>query len=160
MEEDVEKNNELNLDFAYRIMSRKLETQMSAHNSLENKIGILLGFVGIIGGGIIVLTQQKTDLLGINIFTIGLFGVYITFLLLVIASQTRVYLDAPDFPAFYSAEALKKNIIDFKNQVIADMRQSYELNMNNQTKKSKLYNVAIYCFVTSMLFLSLGTIGG
>ncbi len=156
MEKQVQQNNESNLDFAYKVMDRKLKMQIDAHNSLENKTGILLGFVGIIVGSTIVLIQQKIDLVGLNIFTIGLFGIYLTFLLLVIASQTRIYFDPPDFSAFYSEEALKKETVDVKNKVIADMKRSYELNMRNQEIKSKLYNVAIYCFAISMLFLFLG----
>lgn len=156
MEKQVQQNNESNIDFAYKIISKKLEMQIDAHNSLENKTGILLGFVGIIVGSVIVLIQQKIDLVGLNIFTIGLFGIYLTLLLLIAASQTRIYLDPPDFPAFYSEEAMERETVDFKNQVIADMKRSYEFNMQNQEIKSKLYNVGIYCFAISMLLLFLG----
>lgn len=41
---EIQQNNELVLDFAYKVMGRKLEMQVNAHNSLENKTGILLGF--------------------------------------------------------------------------------------------------------------------
>ena len=153
---EIQQNNELVIDFAYKIMSKKLEMQMNAHNSLENKTGIFLGFVGIIVGSTIVLLQQKIDLLGLNIFTIGLCGIYLTFLLLVIASRTRIYFDPPDFPDFYSEETLNKKFIDFKNKIIANMKHSYELNMKNQKMKANLYNYAIYCFAISMLFLFLG----
>lgn len=153
---EIQQNNESVIDFAYKVMSRKSEMQMDAHNSLENKTGILLGFIGIIVGSAIILIQQEIDLFGLNIFTIGLFGIYLTFLLLVVASQTRIYFDPPDFSAFYSEEALKKKSLDLKNKVIADMKHSYELNMENQKIKSELYNVAIYCFAISMLFLFLG----
>ncbi len=156
MKKDVQQNNESILDFAYKVMSRKLEMQMDAHNSLENKAGISLGFVGVIVASIIVLIQQKIDLVGLNIFTIGLGGIYLTFLLLLFASRTRIYFDPPDFPAFYSKEALKKQTVNVKNKVIADMKCSYELNMRNQVIKSRFYNVAIYCFAISMLFLFLG----
>ena len=156
MKKNIQQNNESNIDFVYKVMSRKLEMQMDAHNSLENKTGILLGFVGIIFGSIIVLIQQNIELLGLNIFTIGLVGIFLSLSLLVIASQTRIYFDPPDFPAFYSEEALSKETIDLKNQVIADMKGSYEKNLRHQEIKSKLYNIAIYCFAISMLFLFLG----
>ena len=156
MKKDIQRNNEFNIDFAYKVMSRKLEMQMDAHSSLENKTGILLGFVGIIVGSAVVLIQQKIDLFGLNIFTIGLSGIYLTFLLLVIASQAKIYFDPPDFLDFYSEEALNKKSIDLKNKVIADMKRSYELNMKNQEIKANLYNHAIYCFAISMLFLFLG----
>jgi len=156
MKKQDQQNNESNIDFAYKIISRKLEVQMNAHNSLENKTGILLGFVGIIVGSTIVLIQQKIDLVGLNIFTIGLSGIYLTFLLLIAASRTRIYLDPPDFPAFYSEKAMRREAVEFKNQIIADMKHSYELNMRNQEIKSKLYNIGIYCFAISMLLLFLG----
>ncbi|MCK5123526.1 MAG: hypothetical protein KAQ87_05280 [Candidatus Pacebacteria bacterium] len=156
MQNEIQQNNESVMDFAYNVMCKKLEMQMNAHNSLENKIGILLGFVGIIVGSVIILIQQNIDLFGLNIFTVGSSGIYLTFLLLVVASQTRIYFDSPDFPSFYSEEALKKKSTDFKNKIIADMKYSYELNMKNQEKKAELYNIAIYCFVISMLFIFLG----
>lgn len=156
MNEDIEQKTESLLDFAYTIMSRKLEMLKNANNSLENKAGILLGFVGIIAASTVILIRQDTSMVGLNIFTIGLAGIYVTFLLLMVASQTRIYFDPPDFPAFYSEEALKKKPADFKNQVIADMKSSYELNINNQKTKSKLYNIGAYCFVGSMFLLLLG----
>lgn len=156
MKKDIRQNSESNLDFAYKIMSRKLEMLMNAHNSLENKTGIFLGFVGIIFGSIIVLIQQKIDLFGLNIFTVGLFGIFLSLVLLVISLRTRIYFDPPDFSTFYSEDALKKEPIDFKNKIVADMKYCYKLNMKNQEIKSNLYNIAIYCFTISMFFLFLG----
>ena len=98
MQNEIQQNNESVIDFAYNIMCRKLDMQMNAHNSLESKIGILLGFVGIIVGSVIILIQQKIDLFGLNIFTIGSSGIYLTFLLLVIASRTRIYFDGENVP--------------------------------------------------------------
>jgi len=156
MKRNVQSNNEKNIDFAFELMRQKLGLQLDAHGSLENKIGILLGFVGVMAGSSIILIKQSPALFGLNIFTIGLFGLYIALLLLVIASQTRRYLDPPDFPAFYSESALKMTNIDLKNQVIADMKKSYKINNKHHEEKAKLYDYAISIFVVSILFLFLG----
>lgn len=149
-------NDQKNIDFALDLMSKKLYMQNSAHNALEAKIGILFGFVGVVAGSAIVLLQNKIELLGLNIFTIGLLEIYTSLILLVIASQTRYFLDPPDFPAFYSEEALAKEPIQLKNQAIADMKSSYQHNLRIQEIKARYYNLAIWFFVGSILLLFLG----
>jgi len=136
-------NNKDNIDLAFSIMRMKLEMQNNAHNTIESKVGILFGFVGIISGSAIVLVDNNRELLGLNIFTIGLALIYVVLILLVIASQTRQFLDPPDFPAFYSEEALAKQNIDLKNQAISDMKASYQSNIKIQEFKSYFYNLAI-----------------
>jgi len=159
MSNGVEENNKLNIDFALELMGRKLDMQMHAHNSLESKVGVLLGFVGVIAGSSIVLLQNKTELVGINIFTLGLVGIYLTLILLVFASRTRTFLDPPDFPAFYSEGALAKQNIELKNQAIADMKSAYQTNNKNHQRKCMFFDHAIYCFALSVLLLFLGIFG-
>ena len=149
-------NNENNIDLAFSFMRMKLEFQSNAHNTLESKIGILFGFVGAMAASAIVLVNSKKELIGLNIFTIGLVGIYLVLLFLVITSQTRQFLDPPDFPAFYTKEALAKQNIDLKNQAIADMKASYQSNMKIQEFKSLFYNLAIWFFTGSILLLFLG----
>lgn len=149
-------NNEDNIDLALSLVRMKLESQNNAHNTLESKIGILFGFVGIIAGSAIVVVEGKKELLGLNIFTIGLIGIYLVLLFLVIASQTRRFLDPPDFPTFYSKEALARPSIDLKNQAIADMQASYLSNLKIQELKSLFYNLSVWFFAGSILFLFLG----
>jgi len=149
-------NSEDNIDVAFSLVRMKLESQNNAHNTLESKIGILFGFVGIIAGSAIVVVEGKKELLGLNIFTIGLIGIYLVLLFLVIASQTRRFLDPPDFPTFYSKEALARPNIDLKNQAIADMQACYTSNLKIQELKSLFYNLSVWFFAGSILFLFLG----
>ena len=148
--------DENNIDFAFKIMSTKFQSQNGYHVALENKIGTMLGFVGIITASIIAVVQTRTGLLGLNIFTLGVIGMFITLWHLVDSSQTRKYLDSPDFSCFYTEESLNKSACDLKNQVISDMKSSFEKNNEIQNKKAKLYNFAIHCFLLSILFLFLG----
>lgn len=153
---DQNDNDNKNIDLALQLSIKKIETQNQAHDSLESKIGILLGFVGIIAGSVIILIQQNTDLVGLNIFTLGLILIYLALILLVFASQTRTYLDPPDFPAFYSKESLSQSNGAVKNQIIADIKGCHEQNAEPHAYKSKLFNFAIYSFLISILLLFLG----
>jgi len=149
-------NDNKNIDLALQLSIKKIETQNQAHASLESKIGILLGFVGIIASSIVILIQQNINLVGLNIFTIGLILIFLTLVLLVFASQTRTYLDPPDFPAFYSEKSLNQNNSDVKNQIIADMLECYGKNLESHVSKARFYNFSIYSFLFGVLFLFLG----
>jgi hypothetical protein len=155
---NTEQNNKENIDFAFQVMGKKLDSQAQAHSALESKIGLFLGFVGVIAGSAIALLQGKSGLLGLNIFTIGLTGIYVSLIALVAASQTKTYYDPPDFNDFYSDPVLKQPHIDLKNQVISNMKEGYGKNQSNQKLKGLLYNFAVYCFLLSILFLFLGII--
>jgi hypothetical protein len=156
MSNDIDKNNQENIDFALQVMRQKFDNQNLSFQTLESKIGILLGFVGVIAGSSIVVIQNNIKLLGLNIFTIGIVGIFITLISLTLASKTRIMLDPPDFPTFYSGEALQQPNIELKNQVIADMKASYQSNLKNQEKKASYYNFALLSFLLSLLFLFLG----
>ncbi len=153
---DLENNAAKNVDFAFEVISRKLDMQNHAHNAIESKIGTLFGFVGALAGAAVVLLENKANLLGLNIFTIGMVGIYVTLIFLVLASRTRTFMDPPDFPVFYSAESLARQNVDLKNQAVSDMISSYKINMKHQVDKSRFYDLAVYCFAVSVLFLFLG----
>ncbi len=154
----MNENEEKNLDLAFDLAKRKIDIQNLNHNSLESKIGILLGFVGVLAASTIALLQSKVDLLGLNIFTLGVIGIYLAFVFLVIASRTRVFLEPPDFSVFYSADSLGFENKKIKNQAVADMRAAFESNNLIQGSKAKLYNFAIQSFLASILLLFLGII--
>lgn len=145
-----------NIEFALALMSRKLDSQGKSHVSLETKIGILLGFVGIIAAGAVTLMQGQMELVGRNFLTLGLIGLAVTLFLLILASRTQIFFDPPDFPAFYSKEALSTDSLEVKNQVIADMKESYNINLKNQIRKAKLYDVSLWVFLGSLILIFIG----
>ena len=98
------------------------------------------------------------DLVDLNIFTLGFMGFFLTLGFLSLASKTRQYLDAPDFARFYSEEALALDPETIKNNVIADMKKSYERNMNNHCKKAKWYDRALITLIISLGIMFLGII--
>jgi hypothetical protein len=151
-------NNDENLDLALRLMSDKLGRQGDANKALQSKIGVMLGFVSAIVGITVIMLKADPGLFGVNLLTVGIVSLFTSLTLLVLASRTREYLDPPNFPAFYSAEALAKNHIDMKNQVIADMRASYEQNARTHQRNAVFFNWGLYFFLLSLVLTFLGII--
>lgn len=145
-----------NLDLSLEIINRKLERQVGAHTSLEAKIGILFGFVGVITAGAIALMQGRQELIGRNFLTLGLICLGITLLLLILASRTRTFLDPPDFSTFYSQQSLNNDGIEFKNQIVSDMIESYRRNALYHSEKARLYDTALWTFLGSLILIFIG----
>jgi len=145
-----------NLDLSLEIINRKLERQVNAHTSLEAKVGILFGFVAVITAGAIALMQGRLELIGRNFLTLGLICLGITLLLLLLASRTRTFLDPPDFSTFYSQQSLNKDGIEFKNQIVSDMIESYKRNALYHSEKARLYDTALWAFLGSLVLIFTG----
>ena len=154
--EESKKNSEKNLKLAFDLAMRKIDAQHITHNSVEAKIGILLGFVGALSASTALLFLEKVNLLGINIFTLGVAGIYITLILLVRASSARTYLDPPDFSTFYYEGCSDESHEKLVSQIVADMQECFEKNNKVQSTKARLYNDAIFSLTISIFLLFLG----
>lgn len=145
-----------NIAFAYEVMTRKLEAQDRSHDALEAKMGVLLGFFGALAGsGAVVLFNS--NLIGFNLFTLSLVGIYAAFALLIIASLPTTYYSPPGHEDVYSKEALALSVDVTKNQAVANMIAGYRRNEGIQHHKAKLYAMALRIFFVSIFltFLSL-----
>lgn len=151
-------NSQKNIELAYSLSQRKIDSQNTCHNSLESKIGILFGFVGTLSASIILLLQGKIEILGINIFTLGIISLYVTLLFLVFSSHTRTFLDPPDFSTFYSEGCADIENEKLINQIVADTKHCFDFNNTIQTYKATMYNRAVLCFAGSIFLLFLGII--
>lgn len=154
--EENRKNSEKNLQLAFDLAFKKADAQNISHNSLEAKIGILLGFVGALSASMVLLLLEKVNLLGINIFTLGVVGIYITLIFLVRASSTRTYLDPPDFSSFYYEGCSDESHEKMVSQIVADIQECIEKNNKIQSLKARLYNDAIFSLAASIFLLFLG----
>jgi hypothetical protein len=153
------KNDIENIDLALKLTEAKLRRQTEAHQSLESKMGIIFGFIGVIAGSVVFLVlKDNPRLFGLNLFTLGALGIFASLVLLVLASKTREYLDPPDFDSFYSEEALKKDNLELKNKAVANMRASYETNAENHKTKAKFFNWGLYVFLVSLVLLFIGIV--
>lgn len=145
-----------NLELAFQLALRKLDSQNSNNIALDSKIGVLLAFVGAISASAILGLDQNTELIGINIFTLGVLGVYATLLFLVTATYTKTFLDPPDFSTFYSHLCVKMENHEVMNQVVADIQDCFNKNNAIQTYKAAMYNRAVLCLFGSITLLLLG----
>lgn len=145
-----------NIDFAYEVMARKLEAQDRSHDALEAKMGILLGFLGALAGSGAVMLFDRS-LIGFNLFTLSLIGIYVALALLIIASLPTIYFSPPSHEDVYSKEALAVSVAVTKNQAVANMIAGYQRNRDIQNHKAKLYATALCIFFVSIFltFLSL-----
>lgn len=152
--ENIESEKKLAL--ATEVMLKKLEMQQFGHDSIEGKVGVLLGFVATILTILLGFVFAHDTLFGLNIFTLGLFGCFLTLIYLSLASKTRIYFDPPDFDRFYSEAAFAETSLDIRNGVVADMKESYIRNAKNQDVKSAFYNYALLTLLISLALILLG----
>jgi hypothetical protein len=153
-----DKNDEQNIDFALILVRQKLEFQSKVTQSLDTKTGILIGFVSVIAANLIIVIKADHSLMGLNLFSLGLIVLGFALLNLIMATLTKEYLDPPDFDTFYSEDALAKPNIDLKNQVIADMKKSYNQNYLNDTNRGRYFDRSVWAVAGSILLLVIGVI--
>jgi hypothetical protein len=154
----LDENNTANLQLAYRIIRNKIEGQDRTNQSLDAKLGILFGFVGVIIVGVISMVNTKHSLVGINMFTGGLTALLVCIVCLVVASATRRFLDPVDFDAFYSEKVLSKDNKDILNQVISDTNQCYKKNTKIIKNKAFLFDMSVYSLGSALALLFMGII--
>ncbi|MFH1955884.1 MAG: hypothetical protein ABIJ36_03175, partial [Patescibacteria group bacterium] len=109
-----------------------------------------------ITAGAIALMQGQLELIGRNFLTLGLTGLGVTLLLLILAAHTRPFFDPPDFSTFYSQQSLNKDGIEFKNQIVSDMIESYKRNALYHSEKARLYDAALWTFLGSLILIFIG----
>lgn len=145
-----------NIDFALDTAREKMAFQARSTQSLDSKTGILLGFVGVIAANLLLLLNSNPDLLGKNLFTGGLLVLLYSFWNLVKATKTKEYLDPPSFETFYTEDALSKETIDLKNQVVADIKKCYETNHTNDVSRAKSFDSGVWSLAISLVILIIG----
>lgn len=151
-------NNEKNIDFALDTARQKLAFQARATQALDTKTGILIGFVSVVAANLLLLIKDKPDLVGVNLFGLGLLVLLYALWNLVQATWTKDYLDPPDFDTFYSEDALAKDNTKLKNQVVADIKKSYEHNHTNDKDRAAAFDRSVWALATSIILLVTGVL--
>lgn len=149
-------NDEKNIDFALDTARQKLSFQARATQALDTKTGILIGFVSVVAANLLLLIKDKTDLVGVNLFGLGLLVLLYALWNLIQATRTKDYLDPPDFDTFYSEDALAKDNIKIKNQVVADIKKSYEQNHTNDKERAEAFDRSVWALGASIILLVIG----
>lgn len=150
-------------DFMYSVLQNKIRTQIDSFDSLQNKINNLFGFTAVIVGGYISLIYQKfivfsSNMLVISLNLLGIIGLMLVMALLYKSVKTRIFLDPPDTETIYSEIAFKKNLGDLKNQVLADIKESYEQTLLKLKDIAYWYDLSLITIIASILLIVVSAI--
>lgn len=152
MNDLMKENDTKNINFILKIMVMKFDHLCGASNVLDQKIGISIGFIATIIAGLGVLFK---DFLNFNnpILVFGLLIIFFSLLILIFALKTKDYKYPPDAGTLYSKEYLQKSNIELKNQIISDIKKSFEDNCNIQQKKAKLFDLFIFLLIIGIMLV-------
>ena len=141
------------ITFLWKVFSKKIDKQIGAWNSLDQKIGLLSGFAATIIGAEVILMM---DYIGINIFSFSIFLLFISLTIGLIALRPRNFHDPINPNVYYTKKFLKQKTIDIKNKALADSKECYKKNGIILKRKSLLFEVSIGIFVFGILLLVIG----
>ena len=147
-----------NLLASHAIMGEKTKVQNQTSQSLDSKIGVLLGFCAAILTGFVAILVTKASLLGLNFFTLGVVCVLTSFLLLVLAARTRTYYDYPLIESLQTEVVVELSSNDFLEGIIDSSIECYAYNASVNVKKAQLYDGAIWTMLVGVFFVFLGII--
>ena len=144
-----------NVKFIFDVMKMKFQNLNEASNALDQKISTLLGFISTITAALLVFFKDYLVFslcpFTTNLFTIGLFCIFFSFLLLVLTFSTKKYYYPPHEDELYSEESLDSTTYDLVEQTIADLKEGFKENHQIHEEKAKYVNY-------SLLFFSFGLI--
>ena len=136
----------------------KLNHLLEASNFLDQKISTFLGFAATLMAGLMIFFKDNLELtlcpFTTNFFTIGLFSIFFSILLVVVNLSTRKYYYPPHEDQLYSDESLNSKEFDLKSQIIADMKEGFTKNHKKHEDKAKIFNCSL-AFLMFGLFLIL-----
>lgn len=139
--------------FLWKVFSKKIDRQLDAWNSLDQKIGLLSGFVATIIGAEVIL---MTDYIGINIFSLSIFLLFTSLVIDLIALCPRDFHDPINPNIYYTKKFLKQKTIVIKNRALADSKECYKKNGIILKRKSLLFKVSVVIFIFGIFLLIIG----
>lgn len=146
-----------NIDFIFEVMQMKLNHLYDASNALDQKISIVTGFLATIIAGAALFFSENLKLtfcpFDSNFFTLGIFSVFFSILLCVLALANRKYYYPPHENELYSEKSLNSDTHDLKNQTIADMKKGFGKNHETHESKAKVFNYSLYFLVLGMVLI-------
>lgn len=136
-------NDMKNIELLYEVSYRKIDSQNEANRSIDSKVGVLFGFVGVIAVWVMGVALSNKNILGWNIFSIGLFLLMVSIVLCVFAARSRTFHSPIDLRQMYSEKYLKMKHLNLKNQMVADICDSHEKNQKTIKIKSYFFDAAM-----------------
>ena len=154
---------ESTLNFAFQVLEKKLDRQVGVFNTLQSKVGNLFAFTSaLIGGYLSLIVGGQIELsdgsLSALLYLLGLVGLIYVLLCLVCASKTKIFFDPPDTETIYSEAALEMKTEDLKNQVVSDMKESYDRAVGLLEDIAEDYDEALFTLFVSVLVVIIAAV--
>lgn len=147
-------NDIKNIDLLYDVAYKKINDQNDANRSIDAKVGVLFGFVGVIAVWLMEVVISNKNVLGWNAISVGLLFLMISVVLCIFAARSRTFRNPIDLHQVYSEQYLAKKHIDLKNQIVSDLSDTYDKNQAIVVVKSYFFDAAIVTAgVAIILFL-------
>jgi hypothetical protein len=148
-------NQETNIEKAVDISLQQLNSFFDILQSLEQKVGIFVGFssaiiaviIGFLFSGIIINTFEFILLL------IGIFLLFISIFLFIMTLQSKTYRNDPEINSFVLKYS-DKSTLDFNKQLVVNINNALDENSSIINKKAKYFKWGIW-----FLFIFLIVIG-
>lgn len=141
-----------NIDFVYDVMKMKFEHLNDVTNTLDNKIAVIIGFLATILAGLVAFFNEYVSWC-FSSFMLGLSALLIALVLCVIALATKKFYYPPDADALYSEESLNMDIVDLKNQTIADIKKCFEKNHKTHESKAIFFDISLWLLVIGVILV-------
>ncbi|PIR76044.1 MAG: hypothetical protein COU32_04215 [Candidatus Magasanikbacteria bacterium CG10_big_fil_rev_8_21_14_0_10_42_10] len=144
----MNKDLKLNIDTAFELMKMKFEHLSRATDVLDQKSGYIMAVITAILGGIGFLS---TDLIGLNIFTLGVIFICFALLIFFLMNYAIPWHYPPHEDVIYSDKTLKMNSADYKNQMTSDIKKAFQENHIKHKRKSFLFNLAMFFLMIGIM---------
>ncbi len=149
MKKDVQQNINLFLE----LTKEKISRLFYAIERIETKASIIIGFLGIILGYILVSANK--NFLELTISNLGILSLFISFFFAISIILTAKYRDDPD-PEKILHKYKDKNPEKVKEQLLANLIDSYNKNKSKLSKKVKLLKYSFGFLLLGLILLVIG----
>ena len=146
-----------NVSFIFEVMRMKLEHFFDSSNALDQKVAVVVGFLAAIVIGLSGFFKDRLQFsfcpVSTNFFSVGIGLLLIAVSLAIISLAARKYYYPPNESILYSEKTLNTDLLELKNQTIADMKEGFERNIATHQQKARLFNFTLLFSFLGLLFV-------
>jgi hypothetical protein len=128
-------------------------------SSIESKSGNILTAIGVFLPIVLaVFASGKTPITQLNgYYYIALGLLIVTIVLNIKVLENRMFKINPDIQLFYQYNLMRDNNV-MREAALKSMKNALNYDMESVNFKSRFFNLSLYSFVLSIIFLIIGTI--
>jgi len=146
-----------NIDFIFEVMRMKLDHLYDASNALDQKVSIVVGFLAATTAGATLFFSDNLKFIfypfDTNFFTLGIFSIFFSILLCIVALANRKYYYPPQEDQLYSENSINSDTHDLKSQTIADIKEGFVKNHGTHEYKARIFNFSLYLLVLGIFLM-------